>query len=159
LGLALNNYHDIYGCFPLPEARNPVDWGPICPSNGFGAQVLMLPLVEQSPLWNHLNQSLPHAEMVIGSPPNYTLRFTVIASLLCPSDPTPPIRSDAGWWWSWPAGFCTTPGLTLAPFGSVAANSFAVSCYGGSAGKYYWYEDGRPLGTSPKSLFEFDNMI
>ena len=118
LGIAMHNYHDIVGSFPVGMARD-ANRVPICPGNGLGILTKMLPQLEQIPLWNALNLSLSQAEMVVGPTPNYTLRMTVISTFLCPSDPTPPIRKDLGYWSSWSSNWCTTPGMTCPPSSSA----------------------------------------
>ena len=160
LGIAMHNYHDIGGSFPMGIARD-ANQVPFCPSNGFGILTMMLPQLEQSPLWNTLNLNLSQAEMVVGPIPNYTLRMTVVSTFLCPSDPTPPIRNDLGYYSSWPSNFCTTPGLTMPAVMDARYRTGAVTCYGGASGRFLWYEDGRPVGGGSggvRSIFEWETL-
>jgi len=160
LGIALHNYHDIVGCFPMGIARD-ANQVPFCPSNGMGVLTMMLPQLEQSTLYNTLNLSLSQAELVVGPIPNYTLRMTVISAFLCPSDPTPPIRNDLGYYSSWPSNFCTTAGMTMPTVMDARYRTGAVTCYGGASGRFLWYEDGRPVGGGSggvRSIFEWETL-
>ena len=85
LGLALHNYHQAIGSFPMgcsfqPGNGNGAYWGQ------WSAQALMLPYLEQQPLYNAANFSVA----VDGGNDNYhinsTVNQTVINSFLCPSD-------------------------------------------------------------------------
>jgi prepilin-type processing-associated H-X9-DG protein len=159
LGIAMHNYHDIGGAFPMGIARD-ANQVPYCPSSGFGILTMMLPQIEQGALWNALNANVSQAELVNGSPPNWTLRMTVISTFLCPTDPTTPVRTDLGYYWSWPSNFCTTPGFTMPAIMDARYRTGAVTCYGGSAGRYLWYEDGRPVGGggAVRAIFEWESL-
>jgi prepilin-type N-terminal cleavage/methylation domain-containing protein/prepilin-type processing-associated H-X9-DG protein len=160
LGIAMHNYHDTVGAFPMGIARD-ANGVPFCPSNGMGILAMMLPQIEQGTLFNALNLKVAQAELVNGSPPNWTLRMTVISTFLCPSEPTPPIRTDLGYYWSWPSNFCTTPGFTMPAIMDARYRTGAVTCYGGSSGRYLWYEDGRPVGGGTggiRSMFEWETL-
>lgn len=89
IGLAMHNYHDVYGVFPpgwisespAPDARV-----------GYGWQTFILPQMEQSSLHRgfDFNKPLP--------PPNAALQ-TAIPTYRCPEDATPavnPLRSNYG---------------------------------------------------------------
>jgi len=91
LGIGLHNYHDVTGSFP------PSFWGNIGNSNG-GRQswmAMMLPYVEQTPLYNAMNFSL-------GSnvAQNLTVCSTFVNVYGCPSDNSPNLstigRQDNG---------------------------------------------------------------
>ncbi len=87
IGLALHNYHTAFGSFPPGSALNGVavvpglfaTWEP-----NISAQAMMLPHLEQLPVYNALNFSFG-AEYDLGM--NSTAVLTIISSFLCPSDP------------------------------------------------------------------------
>jgi prepilin-type N-terminal cleavage/methylation domain-containing protein/prepilin-type processing-associated H-X9-DG protein len=73
IGLALHNYHDVVGCFPL---------GRTIPYNySFSPLARFLPYIEQANLGNALNFNLPYSD-----PTNSTVMTTTLSVLLCPSD-------------------------------------------------------------------------
>jgi len=142
----------------MGKSRNP-DASPQCPTNAFGHLAMLLQFFEQNPLWNALNHQLPHSEMTIGPVPNYTLRMTAITTFLCPSDPTPPVRSDLGPYWAYPAGFCPAiPGTVLPAFDTKEFKTGGISCYVGMSGRFLWYQDGRPNGAggNPRAIYEWE---
>ena len=80
LGLALHNYHDAIGSFPPGFISLPgSDGDNIGPGWGWNSQILTR--MEQSPLYNSINFSLP-IEFV----QNQTSRLISVSSLICPSD-------------------------------------------------------------------------
>jgi prepilin-type N-terminal cleavage/methylation domain-containing protein/prepilin-type processing-associated H-X9-DG protein len=84
LGVALHTYESTYHTFPPGYVSNfdasGNDTGP-----GWGWAVLLLPQIEQKPLFDAINLSLP-----IEDPSNPTSRLTRIAVYLCPSDDQAP---------------------------------------------------------------------
>ena len=85
LGLGLHNYHQAVGSFPMGVSKNQLNtdqaWG------HWSAQALLLPYMEQQPLYNAANFNF----RVDGGVPNgYTFNATVtqtlISTFLCPSD-------------------------------------------------------------------------
>ena len=104
LGLALHNYHDVYGTFPLNELARTgsLDGGPYDdptmvpgqPVPTLGWMARLLPYNEQAPLYSSINMSGTADgnafEKVVGnSAPatNIAARRTVINGFLCPSNP------------------------------------------------------------------------
>jgi prepilin-type N-terminal cleavage/methylation domain-containing protein/prepilin-type processing-associated H-X9-DG protein len=85
VALASHNYASSNGTFPLGISNNP-QGAPGAPAYGstwssFGFHALMLPYLEQGPIYNSVNFSWgPWVN-------NDTANNAVIASLLCPSDP------------------------------------------------------------------------
>lgn len=80
IGLALHNYHDAVGAFPPGYlSRLGPDGDNIGP--GWGWAAMILPQIEQSPLFNSVNFSL-----AIETPANQTARLTKVNAFICPSD-------------------------------------------------------------------------
>ncbi len=84
IGLALHNYHDTHGAFPRGnfEREDTTTYGYGNYSYfAFSAQTMLLPFIDQAPLYNQFNFS---------QAPNWstndTLKRTVIPAFLCPSD-------------------------------------------------------------------------
>lgn len=96
LGLALHNYHDTHGVFPPGRGgtHEGGDWGTgswLSNQGALSSFAMMLPYIEQNPLWGQIKQGVDDGNRVI--PPNgpnplqtYTPYRTVIDTYLCPSD-------------------------------------------------------------------------
>jgi prepilin-type N-terminal cleavage/methylation domain-containing protein/prepilin-type processing-associated H-X9-DG protein len=82
LGLAVQNYNDTNGCLP-PSDTAAVFNSATANSNDFGMKVRILPFMEQTPLYNALNQSIDYNQL-----PNGTASGTTVNTFLCPSDGT-----------------------------------------------------------------------
>ena len=78
-GLALHNYHDSNGCFPIGQLLN-VSTNATC---NISAQARLLPYMEQTNLYNAINFGV-----VSSSPANSSALGTSVATFLCPSDST-----------------------------------------------------------------------
>jgi prepilin-type N-terminal cleavage/methylation domain-containing protein/prepilin-type processing-associated H-X9-DG protein len=100
LGLAAHNYHDTNGKFPAGLYLHPVFGPPGLDWNNSSWLVLMLPQMEQQPLWNAVNFSIMWGDQLGGGwrwsktqmgQQNMSVRMTVLNSLICPSDPSPNI--------------------------------------------------------------------
>jgi len=84
LGLALHNYHDALGAFPMGYAatgrfiNGATDTAP-----GWGWGTMILSQLEQGPLFNAVNFGLP-----VEAPQNTTVIRSMITTYLCPSDLT-----------------------------------------------------------------------
>ena len=79
IGLGMHNYH---------SAVNSLPWGDLTGSwNDWSAVALMLPYLEQGPLYNaiNFNSSLQNATLP-GCPANVTIQGVTLNLLLCPSD-------------------------------------------------------------------------
>jgi prepilin-type processing-associated H-X9-DG protein/prepilin-type N-terminal cleavage/methylation domain-containing protein len=87
IGLALHNYEGTHHVFPPGYVSNfradGTDTGP-----GWGWAAMLLPQMEQKPLFDAVNFSLP-----IEAPSNLTSRLPTIGAYLCPSDTVKP-----SWW-------------------------------------------------------------
>jgi len=81
IGLALHNYHDNFSCFPpgqIRGAQGGIEYG-----NAFAWGAMILPYMDQAPLYNRLDSTIGIAQ---GS--NFTLVNSVgpLSMVLCPSD-------------------------------------------------------------------------
>jgi prepilin-type N-terminal cleavage/methylation domain-containing protein/prepilin-type processing-associated H-X9-DG protein len=87
IGLALQDYHDVRGSFPSGYVSDfdadGTDTGP-----GWGWAALILPQIEQKPLFDAIRFDLP-----IEDPANAVQRVTAIFSYVCPSDYVRPTLS------------------------------------------------------------------
>ena len=78
IGIAMHNYHDAHGRLPIGYTFTPG-----YTRGGFGWGAMILPGVEQGPLFDAANFSLP-----LWHDANTTLATTTIGFYLCPSDDT-----------------------------------------------------------------------
>jgi prepilin-type N-terminal cleavage/methylation domain-containing protein/prepilin-type processing-associated H-X9-DG protein len=78
LGLALHNYHDVQGTFPIGQLLN-VTTGGTC---NISAQTRLLPYMEQVNLANAINFNLTSTNAA-----NSTALVTAVSTFTCPSDP------------------------------------------------------------------------
>jgi prepilin-type N-terminal cleavage/methylation domain-containing protein/prepilin-type processing-associated H-X9-DG protein len=84
IGLALHTYHDAMGVFPMGyAARGPFLDGSTDAAPGWGWGTMILPQLEQGPLFNATNFVLP-----IEGPQNLTVIRSPLSVFVCPSDPT-----------------------------------------------------------------------
>jgi prepilin-type processing-associated H-X9-DG protein len=85
MGLALHNYHDALGTFPMSyAARDRFRDGASDTAPGWGWGAMILPQLEQGPLFHAINFALP-----VESPQNPTVIQSILTTYLCPSDPNP----------------------------------------------------------------------
>lgn len=85
IGLALHNYHDTHNAFPPGYISN-VDASGTETGPGWGWPGLILPQMEQAPLFNRIDISFPIQHDI-----NSFARSQSIPTLLCPSDSAPQI--------------------------------------------------------------------
>ena len=86
LGLALHNYHDVHTTFPSGWIAVEPGVGPDAHDglNGAGWGTMVLPYLDQAPLYNLFNASL-----AIHDPVNVPFIDNVLPAWQCPSDPKP----------------------------------------------------------------------
>jgi prepilin-type N-terminal cleavage/methylation domain-containing protein len=93
MGLALHNYHDTFGAFPIGHQHIGHFDGNLTNANGgsaFGWSYYILPYVDQAPLYNQFNSSFPIFNA--GMPQavaNGALAGTPLQMFRCPSDEMP----------------------------------------------------------------------
>jgi prepilin-type N-terminal cleavage/methylation domain-containing protein len=90
LGLAMHNYHDTFGVFPPGWIAATRGVGPDVNGglNGFGWGAMILPMMEQGPVYNQLRFELSMSDPA-GTPSNRSLLATPMPTFRCPSDPAP----------------------------------------------------------------------
>jgi prepilin-type N-terminal cleavage/methylation domain-containing protein len=124
LGIAMHNYHDTIGSFPTSLWRATVGYdntsGPR--NSGHSWITMTLPFFEQSTTYNAVNFLISP-----NWPDNNTALMTVIATLACPSDPSPNItpytRVDTGVGYFGPNdGRNGASGPKLSYFGNIGDN-------------------------------------
>jgi prepilin-type N-terminal cleavage/methylation domain-containing protein/prepilin-type processing-associated H-X9-DG protein len=81
IGLALHNYNDSVGCFPMSMGMDSPGFGYPEPVSYSGLSML-LPFMEQSNVFNTINYSIIRLD-----PGNNTAMATSVNAFLCPSDP------------------------------------------------------------------------
>ncbi|MBI1345835.1 DUF1559 domain-containing protein [bacterium] len=92
IGLALHNYHDQHNTFPPGEVFSsavPLDL------SAWSWSVMILPYVDQSPLYNQLQPNSPGPfSAALVNPTSLALLRTSLAVYQCPSDTGSPVNSD-----------------------------------------------------------------
>ena len=95
IGLALHNYQDAFGSFPLGgiEARFGASWGEMLNATRISWRALVLPFLEQGNLYNSVNflfaVGISNSGTQYGVQPGFiqtTALSTVVTSYICPSD-------------------------------------------------------------------------
>jgi prepilin-type N-terminal cleavage/methylation domain-containing protein/prepilin-type processing-associated H-X9-DG protein len=81
IGLAMHNYHDALGCFPMSMGMDSPGFGYPEPVSYSGLSML-LPFMEQTVVFNSLNYSIIRLD-----PGNNTAMATAVSTFVCPSDP------------------------------------------------------------------------
>jgi prepilin-type N-terminal cleavage/methylation domain-containing protein/prepilin-type processing-associated H-X9-DG protein len=82
IGLALHNYHQTANALPWGDGPWWIEWS---------AHSLLLPYIEQGPIYNSINfynsrDAANNTSFVINSPNNTTAAYAKLAAFLCPSD-------------------------------------------------------------------------
>ncbi|QDT40190.1 Type II secretion system protein G precursor [Gimesia alba] len=89
IGLALHNYHETFGLFPPAQIRGRVGSNELGNAASWGAMIL--PYMDQAPLYNQLNFNIGIFE---GTNKTVIQGLSGIAGVLCPSDTDrAPVRS------------------------------------------------------------------
>lgn len=90
LGLAFHNYHDTQNCFPVNYAWRTIPGGggggPAIANTGKSWLQMILPYIEQAPLYSQIDFSVGLQGTTAAILQNQTVANTVIAAYLCPSD-------------------------------------------------------------------------
>jgi len=92
IGLALHNYHDTYSVFPAglyPATQNGALAGTEGRDGSWGWATMLLPNLEQAPLFDALNPGPTEMQDAVGNATLLNLMQQPIATMRCPSDPGP----------------------------------------------------------------------
>jgi prepilin-type N-terminal cleavage/methylation domain-containing protein/prepilin-type processing-associated H-X9-DG protein len=81
LGLALHNYHDVNGAFPMDRYNGPAFGENVYGLDCYSVHCRVLPYMEQSPLFSTFNFNINQTD-----PGNSTGVATALLSYVCPSD-------------------------------------------------------------------------
>src|SRR5262249_41077387 len=142
IGLALHNYHDAFGVFPPGGITGfkPTE-GDIWRANLMSWRGLILPGMEQNPLYNGIN--FDTQADVDGNVSFYTLYTTGMSTWLCPSDGTNgggllPLGGPAGQWTGVPTNPATGQPGTVVPVANYAGSFGDNYCGGPLCGGLPW---------------------
>nr|WP_271870056.1 DUF1559 domain-containing protein [Planctomicrobium sp.] len=119
IGLALHNYHDTVGTFPLGVRRDlPSGWG-------MSWMVGILPYIDQAPLFNQLNPDIQHSGYVGNGPVANRVRLN---AYLCPSSPLDAFTHSNARGWVMRPQYVGISGATAGNgFTTASASDFNVS--------------------------------
>ena len=98
LRLAIHNYVDIHLGIPPAMVHNVIPGVPVVgtgPRSGWGWGSLILPMLDQSPLYNQMGVGQRTLTELMQSPTLAILARTPLAVYRCPTDIGPPINSGA----------------------------------------------------------------
>lgn len=95
IGLALHNYHDTHRCFPPMQVEKRGAATSAETGNFLGWATMILPFMDQAPLYNKFNMSQPWRDTAgVITPANLLLAKTVLPAFMCPSDPADGLNPD-----------------------------------------------------------------
>ena len=89
IGLALHNYHQSVGTFPMGGSKNnrKLDQDSYDQWSNWSAHAAILPSLEQSPMFNAINFDFaPEITDGVSHPMNATVNLAIVGVFLCPSD-------------------------------------------------------------------------
>jgi prepilin-type N-terminal cleavage/methylation domain-containing protein/prepilin-type processing-associated H-X9-DG protein len=86
LGLAFWNYHDTHNCYPCNFAVRGTGGGPAIADTGHSWLTMLLPSIDQAPLYNQIDHSAGLSCTTAPCLKNRDLAQSVIPAFLCPSD-------------------------------------------------------------------------
>ncbi|HWL09169.1 MAG TPA: DUF1559 domain-containing protein [Planctomicrobium sp.] len=165
IGLALHNYHDTVGVFPLAT----VPYGNSSPNviRSCSWMVRILPMLDQAAAYNQLNFTSDFSSQN-SIDRNWSIRGSLrVSSLNCPSSPLPKVRTDTLATGSAPAGGPTSisvqisdyagisgsfidPSTDTSPVESGRTNSYGLSTHNGMiVGSVGWNLTGGVIGSDP----------
>jgi prepilin-type N-terminal cleavage/methylation domain-containing protein len=148
LGLALHNYHDVFGVFPINYSQSAQ--GPNGPGGNSGDNgsrqcswmALILPYIEQSSLYNSINWNLGMKDAGGAPTSNVAIAQTVVPVFRCPSDPSGSVGGGRygtrEWLGRWPD----------ATFGQFGGTNYK-GCVGSD---WNWGVFANPMGGTPQGL-------
>lgn len=134
LGLALHNYHDVHDTFPQAARGalhpNHADWG-YGEWTGFSAQTMLLPMIDQAPLYNQIDITHSGSE----DPVTGDLGGTLLPAFHCPSDTSlDPIDTHGPHTWASGINYLVNTGPNVSYQAADGAN----------VGPFHWQDSRRP---------------
>ncbi len=84
LGLAVQNYQDVYNCLPAARSQYPCE---IYYNDAWGTTFSILPYAEQQSTYDAVLQKIKSVDAGTGCWPAYCYTMEVIPTFCCPSDP------------------------------------------------------------------------
>ncbi|MCA1685429.1 MAG: DUF1559 domain-containing protein, partial [Planctomycetia bacterium] len=93
-GIAMHNYHDVTSSFPTTMWSGPT-YNTTQTRYLSSFQTMLLPYMEQAPLYNSINFSFPIAQGIDKGAVNSTGYLTVVNVFMCPADPAPNMTNIA----------------------------------------------------------------
>ena len=130
-GLALHNYHQAVGSFPMMTAIAQSNVGPSNQTNWgtFGAHAYLLPYLEQAPLYNACNFALACYPRTPANSDltwnNLTVWETKVSAFMCPSDGYVGIENYNNYFGNFGTGTDTTNSTSNGLFGNQSAVNIA----------------------------------
>ena len=133
IGLAIHNYHSAVNALPWGDGPWWIEWS---------AHTLLLPYIEQGPIYNAINfvdtQPFGQTPMPNDNPANTTAEYRVISGFLCPSDQDRLTSPDGH------NNYMANSGS--APNCDYGGNAWAPSWNGPSAGPFIYSSNGVDTG-------------
>jgi prepilin-type N-terminal cleavage/methylation domain-containing protein/prepilin-type processing-associated H-X9-DG protein len=122
IGLALHNYLDRSTEFPDAQFLNIA-----LPNSAWAWSVMILPELDQAPLYNALNLGVQMFEQAAADPVRLRLMTTPLAVFICPSDPAPNVNLNRPFQAKSSGGLCV--GMILSQTTSFAKSNY-MACNG-----------------------------
>jgi prepilin-type N-terminal cleavage/methylation domain-containing protein/prepilin-type processing-associated H-X9-DG protein len=133
IGLALHNYHDTYKIFPSASYLDKSILNVTGATNGpelnsqWGWSVMILPFIEQAPVFDQLGVTVNSFEVAANDPPRLRTLQTPLPVFICPSDPEGGLNRNRPFLMKAGGGLCN--GMKL-PRDTQFAKSNYMACNG-----------------------------
>lgn len=112
LGLALHNYHDTYLIFPLCSYLDTWSSGPNAVNSQWAWSVMILPYMDQAPLFNQLVVGPNTFEQAANDATRLKSLTTPLPAFICPSDPEAGVNRNRPFLQKTTGGLCNGMVLT-----------------------------------------------
>jgi prepilin-type N-terminal cleavage/methylation domain-containing protein/prepilin-type processing-associated H-X9-DG protein len=107
IGLALHNYHDTHLIFPLASYLNTWSTDSRAIDSQWGWSVMILPYIDQAPMYNQLNVGPNSFEQAANDPVRLKMLTTGFPAFICPTDPEAPVNRNRPFQQKSSGGLCT----------------------------------------------------